>query len=88
VEAGRIGVVRFTAPGALTKVGDNLWDAQDQETAPFEGVIVQGALEGSNVRPVLEITRLIEISRAYQSVSQIVMNADRLRQSAIERLGS
>jgi flagellar basal-body rod protein FlgF len=87
VEAGRIGVARFAAPGALLKVGDNLWDAQDQQTGPFEGVLVQGALEGSNVRPVLEITRLIEISRAYQSVSQIVASTDQLRQSAIERLG-
>jgi flagellar basal-body rod protein FlgF len=87
VEAGQIGVVSFAAPGALEKVGDNLWSAQDQAAAPFEGVVVQGALEGSNVRPVNEITRLIEITRAYQSVSNIVANADELRRSAIERLG-
>jgi len=87
VEAGQIGVVSFTAPGALAKVGDNLWSARDQETAPFEGVVVQGALEGSNVRPVAEITSLIEISRAYQSVANIVATADELRRSAIERLG-
>src|SRR6185312_7267656 len=66
-EVGRLGVVMFAAPGALSKVGDNLWDAHGQASEPFDGVVMQGALEGSNVRPVIEITRLIEISRAYQS---------------------
>lgn len=87
VEAGRIGVVSFAAPGALSKVGDNLWDAQGQATEAFEGVVIQGALEGSNVRPVVELTRLIEISRAYQSAAKIVADADALRQRAIETLG-
>jgi flagellar basal-body rod protein FlgF len=87
VEAGRIGVVSFTSPGALQKVGENLWDAQGQAQTPFEGVVVQGALEGSNVRAVIELTRLIEISRAYQSAAKIVSGADDLRKSAIERLG-
>jgi flagellar basal-body rod protein FlgF len=86
-EVGRLGVVMFTSPGALSKVGDNLWDAHGQQSQPFDGVVVQGALEGSNVRPVIEITRLIEISRAYQSAAQFVANADALRQRAIQTLG-
>ncbi|MBS0385941.1 MAG: flagellar basal-body rod protein FlgF [Proteobacteria bacterium] len=86
-EVGRLGVVMFAAPGALSKVGDNLWDAQGQASEPFDGVVMQGALEGSNVRPVVEITRLIEISRAYQSAAQFVANADSLRQRAIQTLG-
>lgn len=87
VEAGRLGVASFAAPGALSKVGDNLWDAQGQGQGEFEGVVLQGAIEGSNVRPVVELTRLIEISRAYQSAAKIVSGADELRKSAIERLG-
>lgn len=87
VEAGQIGVASFAAPGALSKVGDNLWDAQGQAQGEFEGIVVQGAIEGSNVRPVIELTRLIEISRAYQSAARIVSGADELRKSAIERLG-
>jgi flagellar basal-body rod protein FlgF len=87
VEAGRIGVASFAAPGALSKVGDNLWDAHGQAPGEFSGVVLQGAIEGSNVRPVVELTRLIEISRAYQSAAKIVSGADELRRSAIERLG-
>jgi len=86
-EVGRLGVVAFQRPGALHKIGDNLWDAEGQPSGAFEGVVVQGALEGSNVRPVIELNRLIEISRAYQSASNMVSSADDLRKRTIERLG-
>ena len=87
IEAGRIGVAAFARPSALEKVGDNLWTALTQAPTTFEGVVVQGAIEGSNVRPVIELTRLIEISRAYQSAAKIVSGADELRQRAIQELG-
>lgn len=86
-EVGRIAVTNFANPTAMQKVGDNLWSADGQAQAPFEGIVAQGALEGSNVRPVIELTRLIEISRAYQSAAKIVSGADELRQRAVERLG-
>ena len=49
--------------------------------------IVQGALEGSNVRAVVELTRMIEISRAYEAAAKMISNDDTLRKSAIETLG-
>ena len=87
VEAGRIGIAAFADASAMEKVGDNLWSAGGQTPGNADGVIIQGALEGSNVRPVIELTRLIEISRAYQSAAKIVSGADELRQRAIQELG-
>lgn len=87
IEVARLGVVSFTRPEALAKVGDNLWSAEGQATAEFGGIVEQGALEGSNVRPVVELTRLLEISRAYQSAARVVNSSDELRQRAIDRLG-
>jgi len=86
-EVGRIGLAAFAQPGALKKIGENLWSAEGQPSQPFEGIITQGALEGSNVRPIVELNRLIEISRAYQSASTLVSSADDLRRRSIERLG-
>jgi flagellar basal-body rod protein FlgF len=86
-EVGRIGLVNFANPGALEKVGDNLFSAAGQPTSNFEGAAVQGALEGSNVNAVIELTRVIEISRAYESAARIVKNGDDLRQRTIERFG-
>ncbi len=86
-EVAHLALVGFAHPENLQKVGGNLWSAAGQaQTAP-DGVIVQGALEGSNVRPVLELTKLIAISRAYESAAKIVSNADDLRAHAIQELG-
>ncbi|HVY83931.1 MAG TPA: flagellar basal-body rod protein FlgF [Caulobacterales bacterium] len=87
VEVARLGVVNFANPQAMQKVGENLWSANGQPPRDFEGVVVQGAIEGSNVNPVLELTQLIEISRAYESAARIVSGADDLRQRALQRLG-
>ena len=49
--------------------------------------IRQGMLEGSNVNPLLEITNLIEIQRAYERVTRMIENASDLSKRAVERLG-
>jgi flagellar basal-body rod protein FlgF len=87
VEAGRIGVVSFARPGALERTGENLWTAAGQQSEAFTGEVVQGAIEDSNVVPVLELTSLIQISRAYESAARVVRSADELRQRTIDRLG-
>lgn len=87
VEVGRLGIASFANPQALTKYGQNLWSANGQASHDFEGVVIQGAIETSNVNPVLELTQLIAISRAYESAAKIVSNTDDLRQRALQRLG-
>jgi flagellar basal-body rod protein FlgF len=88
VEAGRIGVYTFEKPDDLQKMGDNLYTAGSQVATKAENThVVQGAVESSNVRAIVEMTRMIEISRAYESASRMVNNDDTLRKSAIETLG-
>lgn len=86
---GRLSVVRFDTLGALEKGGDGLYrnasNAPAQE-AP-DAQVRQGMLEGSNVNPILEITNLIEIQRAYESVSKMIENTNDLSRRAVERLG-
>lgn len=84
---GRIQVAAFAAPETLRKVGENLFAPEGQPTIEATGRLVQGALEGSNVNAITELTRLIEVSRAYEGATRIVRAADDLRQRAIERLG-
>lgn len=47
----------------------------------------QGAVEGSNVDPVLEIARLIEITRAYDQTQELVNDEDERIRNTIETLG-
>ena len=48
--------------------------------------VASSSLERSNVKSVLEMTRLMEVSRSYTSVAGIVSKTDELRRTAIGRL--
>lgn len=86
---GRLSIVRFDTLAALEKGGDGLY-RNASNAAPVEAAdarVRQGMLEGSNVNPILEITNLIEIQRAYESVSRMIENANDLSRRSVERLG-
>jgi flagellar basal-body rod protein FlgF len=57
-----------------------------QAAQPRDFKLAAGEIEKSNVKPVLEISRLLEISRAYQNVASLMQKTDELRRSAISRL--
>jgi flagellar basal-body rod protein FlgF len=84
---GTLNVVSFAHPGALEKLGDNLWKATDEPAQPASDLRVkQGFVESSNVNAVVEITQMIEISRTYQSVSRMIDQSDELRAASIDKL--
>ncbi len=84
---GRIRVVEFENPASLRKDGDTTFSATAEPRAATNPRLVQGALERSNVQPIQEVARMIEITRAYASISQIIDRTQDLRRTAIERLG-
>ena len=88
--AGKIGVVKFDSLSSLTKAGDGLYLNPTNQTAQpaTDAVVQQGMLEASNVQPVVQITDLIRIQRAYEAVSQMISNTSDLSKSAIQRLGA
>ena len=74
---------------SLSKDGDNLYRNTSNATlqqAP-NAVVHQGMLESSNVQSVVEITKLIAVQRAYESMAKMMDNAAELTRSAVERLG-
>jgi flagellar basal-body rod protein FlgF len=50
--------------------------------------IMQGFVEGSNVNPILEMAKLIQISRAFESVSTATTQSESSLGDAIKTLGS
>lgn len=86
---GKIGVVDFADLSALQKTGDNLFQNTSnlQPTTATAARVRQGMLEGSNVNSILQVTRLIEISRSYESMARTMDNVTSLSRSAVERLG-
>lgn len=86
-EIGRLKVAAFKQEQAMIETGHGLYKANQPEQEATETRIVQGAIEQSNVRPVIEMTRLTEAVRAYQQTANMMQSEhDRLR-TAIRTLG-
>jgi flagellar basal-body rod protein FlgF len=87
---GRLAIVEFDSPEMLTREGNNLFAAMPgaQERAATRTKVTQGAIERSNVSGVAEMTEMIRVSRAYESVANTMQKQDDLRRTAIQRLGS
>jgi flagellar basal-body rod protein FlgF len=85
---GRLRIARVENPQQLTSEGQNLFTSpqplRPAETREFR--ILTGMVEKSNVRPVIELTRMMEISRAYQSAASLMQRSDEIRRTAINRL--
>lgn len=86
---GKLAVVSFASLSALSKDGDGLYrnDSNLQATAAASARVRQGMIEGSNVEPITQVTHLIEVSRAYESISRMVGDTGDLSTKAIDRLG-
>ncbi len=84
----QIGVFAMDDPDMLRPIGGGLYlaPAGAAATASAESSILQGFLEQSNVKGTLEITRLMEIQRAYERAVKVIDQADQLTRSAIQRI--
>ena len=86
---GKVGAFKFANAGVLEKAGDNLYKNTSNLSAEKaeDAKVRQGFLESSNVKPVLEITRMVEVSRAYEQTSKMIDSAADLSRRAVDRLG-
>ncbi len=84
---GRVKLVTFADPRRLTNDGANLFSSPEAaRPAGLDGRLESGALERSNVRPVIEMTRLMDVNRSYAMISSVISRLDDLRGTAIRRL--
>jgi len=86
-ELGRLRIVRFENVQALRAEGDRLFDPAGEEALPVERPsVLQGAVEGSNVRPILEMTRLTAELREFQFAAQFAEREGERLSTAVERI--
>jgi flagellar basal-body rod protein FlgF len=85
-QLGKLQVVDFANDAALTKQGANLYSTT-QVANPTTSQVQQGMLEGSNVQPVIEITHMIDVTRAYQMTATLTSSQEDLMRQAISQLG-
>lgn len=84
---GRLRLVRFADEQALRNEGDRLFDAAGQQPEDIpRPALVQGAIEGSNVQAVVEMTRMMAEIREFQMATQFLEREGERQQSVIDRL--
>ena len=87
-QLGKLKVVDFADDSALTKEGASLYTTT-QNAQPVENAnIEQGTIETSNVQPVVEISHMMEVLRAYQATASLTQSQEDLMRQAIDKLGS
>jgi flagellar basal-body rod protein FlgG len=83
---GQLNTMNFINPTGLEPVGQNLYVETAVSGAPQEGVpglagygmLVQGALETSNVNTTEELVNLIESQRVYEMNSKVISAVDQM----------
>jgi flagellar basal-body rod protein FlgF len=90
-QIGAIGLFAIDADANLTRT-ENSGVVPDKPARPIldftRDAVVQGAVESSNVDPVREMTRLIDVSRAFDGVAAEASQSESSLQDAIKTLGS
>ncbi|MBV6656480.1 MAG: flagellar hook-basal body complex protein [Devosiaceae bacterium] len=84
---GALQLVTFPNEQELEKVGSTMFRAPVEAEPDPTVQVSQGVLEASNVQPVREMARLIEVQRAYESQSNMLRQSNDMRQEAIRLLG-
>ncbi|MEW5422243.1 flagellar basal-body rod protein FlgF [Amorphus sp. 3PC139-8] len=89
-QMGSLGVFLLPDTAKLSRYGDTAI-LSDQEGLPVEDRVAngvkQGYVEGANVNPVLEMTKLIMISRTFDSAASAVAESEDTQKQAIQALG-
>jgi len=85
-DLGAITLYKFVNPNGLKSLGNNLYTATGAEGPEEEGipgkegfgVVIQGALESSNVDLAVEMTDLLESQRIYQLNARALSTSDEM----------
>ena len=89
-QVGAVGLFSIPADAKLTRYDNSAIIPDQPATAVLDfsrNGVMQGFAEGSNVNPVLEITRMIEIQRAFDSLAGITQASEQSQQDAVKTLG-
>ncbi len=84
---GQVGLFAPASPADLTRSGGTRFRTAEAPQPVEGGQMFQGFLENSNVNPVEEITRMIEVQRAYEMGQGFMEAEDSRIRSVTQTLG-
>ena len=84
---GTLNVVNIVHPAMLQSAGSSLFIGQSP-TPVKNPSVAAGHVEDSNVNAVAEMTKLIEVSRIYESAQKLLQTLDHLAEVVISEVGN
>ena len=87
-QRGKLRLVSIADAKQLQKDGGGLFNylGTGQPPQDTKSGVIQGSLEKSNVKGVLEMSRMIEITRAYQQIAAMMQQQSDMGTTAINKL--
>ena len=86
-DLGRIRLVGFENPQNLKRGADGLFNTDERPKDIESPEINQGMLEGSNVKPIFEMARMITIHRNYDNIRNFIKREDERMRNMVKELG-
>jgi flagellar basal-body rod protein FlgF len=86
-EVDQLRLVSATSPDGVTPLGAGTY-TYSGELQPWQGSVVQGALERANVDAADEMLRLMETTRHIDSVRRAISTYDQMLDRGINNLGN
>jgi flagellar basal-body rod protein FlgF len=89
-DAGQIGkfrIVRFDDQQSIQAEGSSLFNTSQPARVVAQPDVMQGAVEGANVQPIVQLTQMMSEMREFQFASQFVDAEAKREQSAIDQIG-
>ncbi len=87
-QLGKVRLVAFDDEAAMKKEGGSTYSTDEAPKPAEHAALQQGMLENSNVEPVVEISHMIEVTRAYQLTASITQSHQDLMRQAVSKLGA
>ena len=87
---GILDIVDLENREFLRKIGDNLYamaEGVQPEEVPFEGEVLQGYLEGSNVNAINEMVEMITLLREYEAGQKAIRVQDEMLEKSSNEIG-
>lgn len=83
---GKLKIVEFENLYKMKKVEGNLYLPGGEPQEPKDSSVVQGMIEGSNVKPILEITEMMRALRSYQGAAKLIDTEHERERRMIDRM--
>ena len=87
-QIAKMGVFKFARPNFLQPIGNGLYQTTEPALADPDSKLRQGALEGSNVQVIPEMTQMVEVQRSYETVASLMTSQSDAEKDMISKLSN